>query len=126
MTALTIFIIASAIILLLLIQKLTLRFVASGDYSITIDYSFFLIVLTKGDKHSEKKKKKRRMPAIKPLFSSVARIIRSSKITVNKIKVPTGSTSPLELDVVLETELYNIFFSGIILLYEELKRRIVK
>ncbi len=171
MTALTIFIITLIIILLLLVQKLTIRFVVSGDYSITLDYSFFSMTFTKGDASNGKRKKKRYKPTIKALFSFALRIIKSSKITVNRTKIPAVEGEPFrsaiaaagvrssvysilnlilslaqsavfsenafrddysqnvnspELDIVLETELYNIFFSGIILLYEELKRRIVK
>ena len=170
MPALTIFIITLAIILLLFIQKLTVRFIASDDYSITLDYSLFSVTLTKSN-GSDKRKRKGRKPSVRALLSFALRIIKSSKITVNRVKIPAVEGDPFrsaitragaetgvysilnlilsladdvsfsenaftddynpnatftKLDIVLETELYNILFSGIILLYEELKRRISK
>ena len=168
MTALTICIIA-LIILLLFLQKLSFRFILSNDYSIAVDYSFFSLVFRKSGKNKERKQSKK--PAIRPLTRSILRIIKSSKITVNKLHInnigsdpfisniavasilsgsypilnlllsqakaselsetaftpePSQKSDTLDIDIVLESELYNFFFSGIILLYEELKRRIVR
>lgn len=168
MTALTICIIA-LIILLLFLQKLSFRFILSNDYSITVDYSFFSLVFRKSGKNKERKQSKK--PAIRPLTRLILRIIKSSKITVNKLHInnigsdpfishiatagvlssaypilnlvlslaksselsenaftpePSRNSDTLDIDIVLETELYNFLFSGIILLYEELKRRIVR
>ena len=169
MTALTICIIALIILLLLFLQKLSFRFILSNDYSITVDYSFFSLVFRKSGKNKERKQSKK--PAIRPLTRSILRIIKSSKITVNKLHInnigsdpfishiatagvlssaypilnlvfslakaselsetaftrePSQKSDTLDIDIVLESELYNFFFSGIILLYEELKRRIVR
>ena len=168
MTALTICIIA-LIILLLFLQKLSFRFILSNDYSFTVDYSFFSLVFRKSSKNKERKQSKK--PAIRSLTRSILRIIKSSKITVNKLHInnigsdpfishiatagvlssaypilnlvlslaksselsetaftpePSRNSDTLDIDIVLETELYNFLFSGIILLYEELKRRIVR
>ena len=168
MTALTICIIA-LIILLLFLQKLSFRFILSNDYSITVDYSFFSLVFRKSGKNKERKQSKK--PAIRSLTRSILRIIKSSKITVNKLHInnigsdpfishiatagvlssaypilnlvfslakaselsetaftrePSQKSDTLDIDIVLESELYNFFFSGIILLYEELKRIIVR
>lgn len=169
MATLTICIIVLVVILLLFLQKLSLRFVLSNDYSITLDYSFFSLVFKKSSRN--KKKKQQKKPAIRPLTRFILRIIKSSKITVNKLRInnidndpfissiavagilsgaypilnlvlslakaselsktafarePSQESDTIDVDIVLETELYNFFFSGIILLYEELKRRIVR
>ncbi len=171
MVALTICAFAITVTILLLCQKLSVRFVLSSSCSITFDYSFFTLVLRKSKDNKESWRRKKKQPAIRPLTQFILRIIKSSKITVNKINVPnfgndpyttaligagvssgvytalnliltlaktskisenaftrdpSGATDTAEFDIVLETELYNLFFSGIILLYEEFKRRIAR
>ena len=124
MAVLTIFAIASVIILLLLIQTITVRLVLSSGYRISFDYSLFTLTLTNGNAPQKKKRRRKRIPSIIGLTRLTGRIIASSRITVNQLRAPTTGADPF-LDIVLQTELYNILFSGIILLYEELKRRIV-
>ncbi len=171
MTAITICTILSTIIGLLLIQKVTMRLILSDGYSITVDYFFLTLTLKKGIADKKRRPKRKHKPTVGALMRMILRVIRSSKITVNQIKIPISVADPFRsaitrggtssgiypilnlllsyaqnasfaedalkteqnyggispaLDIVLQTELYNICFSGIILLYEELKRRIIR
>ena len=123
MATITIFAIASAIILLLLIQTVTVRLVLSNGYRITVDYSLFTLTLKSGGA-PRKKKRKKLISSIRALTRLAGRIIASSKITVHQLNKLTSDADTF-LDIALQTRLYNIVFSGIILLYEEIKRRII-
>lgn len=166
MTAFTIAVIVFAITALLLIQNVTIRITLLNGYRITVDYFFLTLTLRKGSTDRRNRRKKHR-PSVSLLTRAVLRIIRSSKITVNKIKSPASSRDPFRsavtrggiisgiypilnlllsyaeitqiadgvlvagqdtdlptLDIAVTTELYNICFSGILLLYEAFKRRI--
>lgn len=124
MAALTISAIASVITLLLLIQTVTVRLVLSNGYRITFDYSFFTLTLKSGDT-PRKKKRKKQIPSIGALTRLTGRIIASSKVNVYQLNKLTPDVDTF-LDIALQTRLYNIVFSGIIFLYEETKRRIVR
>jgi hypothetical protein len=165
MAPITIFAIAFTVLLLLLIQRLTVSILLSSDYRIAIDYSFVTLILKNG-KRPKKKRRIGRLSSIKHLTRALIRIISTSKITVNQLKIPDIDTDPFKaaiaiggagfgmysilgfilskahavdvanepvqidreasvLDIVFETKLYNILFSGIILLYEEFKGRII-
>lgn len=124
MEALTISAIASVVILLLLIQTITIRLVLSNGYHISFDYSFFTLTLKSGGA-PRKKKRKKRIPSIGALTRLTGRIIASSKVTVHQLNKLTTDADTF-LDIALQMRLYNIVFSGIILLYEETKRRFVR
>ena len=170
MAKLAIFPITLAIIVLLLIQRLSVKLVLSSGFRITIDYSFLTLIIKSGGK-PRKKKKKKRFLGISLLMRFARRVIARSKITVNKLMIPRTVADPYRgaitfggrgsgiysifnliislaesaeisenalssdhdaaveatfLDIVLQTRLYNIAFSGIILLYEQLKRRLTR
>ena len=124
MAGLTIFAIAITIILLLLMQTITIRLVLSNGYRITFDYSLFTLTLKNGGTPRKRRKRKKRIPSIGALTRMTGRIVAFSKITVNQLN-PLNSDADTFLDIALQTKLYNIVFSGIILLYEDIKRRTV-
>ena len=132
MAQLAILAIALTVLFLLLIQKISIRLILSGGYVITIDYSFISLAFKSDKRRTKKRKNKPPIPRLKAISHSALTILGKSKITVNQLKMPNvgdyliDSVSSPALDVILETKLYNVLFSGIILLYEELKRRIKK
>ena len=167
MAKLTIFFIALTVIYLLFVQRLSVRLVVSNGYYITADYSLFTIVYKSG---ASRKRKKKRIPSLKPLSRALSSFLKAAKITVNRLNIPLTRSDPFSnaltfggassgvysalglllsyakdaevsenalnedddhenptiLDVVIETRLYNVALSGIILLYEQLKRRITR
>ena len=125
MAQLTVFAIASIIVILLLIQPISLRFMLSNGYRFILDYSFISLI-AEPSSDNRRKRKKRRIPSIKAITKFARAILRSSKITIQELRLPSRNSEDdtLSFDVILETRLYNILFAGIILLYEELKRRI--
>ena len=124
MAQLTVLAIALTIVLLLLIQPLSLRFVLHNGYHIILDYSFLSLVAEPS--RDNKRKRKKHRPSIKAIVRSAKAVLNSSKITIQQLQIPNknNQADTLSLDVILETRLYNILFAGILLLYEELKRRI--
>ncbi len=125
MAQLTVFAIALIIVLLLLIQPISLRFVLHNGYYIILDYSFFSLI-AEPSSDNKRKRKRKHIPSIKAITRFAKAVLKSSRITIRQLQLPTLSNlvDALSFDVILETRLYNILFAGILLLYEELKRRI--
>ena len=171
MAQLATLVIAIAILFLLLIQSISLRIVYPAGYTLTLDYSFFAIVLRSRTKPRKKKRRRMRLHSLGGITRSARRLLGSTNITVNRIKIPGVSADPFKaaiawggasygaysilnvilplakstfiapdalsfspiqsdgapaVDIIFETELYNVLLSGIILLYEELKGRITR
>ena len=125
MAQLTVFAIALTIVFLFIVQPISLRVLLNNGYHFIIDYSFFSLTAEPSN-DKKRKRKNRHMPSIKAITKFASAILRYSSITVRRLRLPSRNTpgDTLSFDIILETRLYNILFAGIILLYEELKRRI--
>ncbi len=115
------FILASVtlIFLLILIQKISIRFLFKDKLSTEIDYSFFTLILTNSeDKKDFKKIKPKLFPKIK---RTLEYLLRNSEITVSEIKIKAPDSEPKSF-ILRYKNLFSLFAAITVYLSKKTKK----
>ncbi len=107
------------IFLLILIQKISIRFLFSDKFSTEIDYSFFTLVLTNGkDGKGVKKIKPKLFPKIKRIAEF---LLRNSEVTISEIKIKSRDIEPKSF-ILRYKNLFSLFAALTVYLSKKTKK----
>ena len=109
----------TAIFLLILIQKISIRFLFRNEFVAEIDYSFFTVVLKSG-------KKKKSFEKISPkLFPDIKRIfdflLRNSEVDISEIKIKSPELEPKSF-ILRYKNLFSLFAALTVYLSKKTKK----
>ncbi len=109
----------TAIFLLILIQKISIRFLFRDKLSAEIDYSFFTVVLKDdGKKRAPLKIKPKLFPKIKRVLEF---LLRNSTLTVSEIKIKSGDREPKSF-ILRYKNLFSLFAAITVYLSKKTKK----